>query len=45
MKKRKLICTIVGIILGAPLGLVIGYIVSYSRLKVWVAHFFTELIQ
>ena len=26
MKKRKLICTIVGIILGAPLGLVIGYI-------------------
>lgn len=26
MKKRKLICTIVGIILGVPLGLVIGYI-------------------
>lgn len=26
MKKRRLICTIVGIILGAPLGLVIGYI-------------------
>ena len=32
MKKRKLICTIVGIILGAPLGLVIGYVVkNYSN--------------
>ena len=28
MKRKRLICTIVGIILGIPLGLMVGYILS-----------------